>query len=500
MQRMSSRSVAARVALAATLLVSATSAAAQSTFWGSLRAGPHAIGFRVLDTIDVTRSFPSPTGTMEPRPMRLYVWYPARPGSTPRVTWGEISVESDPFSPPPADPNAFARRTYGLEMHAADTAGANARADSMAALPMAARWRARAAAGRFPIVLLTPGLPGAFAVAAELLASHGFVVVGMAERAHGTLASRDHTPNDASMEAEVEDLEFCLGAARGWQSVDARRVGVMGFSTGSLSALAFTFRSRIPSAVVALEGWEGWEPGRKIIEAYRHYDPASFRAPYLLVGKAGDEVAPAFRKTSAFFDSVRSAPRWRVAFDSATHGDFVGLSVENRRTFVRSNEYVLAFFRAQLGVTRPVEWLPAPQEVGIRVESFPTSAPTPGREEFFRLAESEPPAALAKLRELKQRDSAYVAPFTEASLSRLANLARERRPADAALLYEIVTLGYPASARASARLSDAYWNVGRREEAQTIARRVLELLDRDAAVSAEQREALRTRMQARVTP
>ena len=96
--------------------------------------------------------------------------------------------------------------------------------------------------------------------------------------------------------------------------------------------------------------------------------------------------------------------------------------------------------------------------------------------------------------------SASVAPFAEGSLSRLANLTRDRRPADAVTLYEIVTLGYPASARATARLSDAYWNTGRREESRVAARRALDLIDRDAAVPADQRDALRARMQTRATP
>ena len=88
-------------------------------------------------------------------------------------------------------------------------------------------------------------------------------------------------------------------------------------------------------------------------------------------------------------------------------------------------------------------------------------------------------------------------PFTESSLGRLANLARAEHPRDAALLAEIVVVGYPTSARAAARWSDALWNVGRQDDARSAARRALDLIDRDSSLAAEQREPLRTRMQAR---
>ncbi len=469
---------------------------AQSAFWSGLRAGPHPVGFRLLDTVDVTRSFPSAAGAMAPRPVRLYVWYPALPGATgPRVTWGEIIRENYPLHSPPEDPQGFVRRQYVR----ADSAIATARLDSLGTLPMLARRGARAATGPFPVVLLTPAWPGGFLVAAELLASHGFVVIGTAQRSGGTVEALENTPNLTSIDAEVEDLEFTLGAARSWRNADAAKVGVMGFSSGSLSAIAFTFRSRVPSAVISVEGWEGAEAGVPIITGYRHFEPARFTAAFVRIGTAVESPSPAFRKTTAFFDSIRFAPRWRVEVDSALHGDFQGLSLQSREVFKRTNQYVLAFFRANLGTTPSSAWPPTPRTTGITVQTFPMAAADPGREEFFRLAETRPGEALATLRRLRQRDAEAAPPFTEGSLNRLANSTRDRRPSDAAIINEIVTLGYPASARAFARLSDAYWGLGRLDEARVAARQALDRIDRDSALGAEQRDALRTRMQTRAT-
>lgn len=473
---------------------------AQSKFWSGLRAGPHPVGFQVLDTVDVTRSFASATGAMVPRPMRLYVWYPAEPNAAGRLlSWGDIVDESYPLHPPAEDPRGFARRLYGSEIAAADSATAVVQADSIGKLPMLARRGARAAAGRFPVVLLTPAWPGGFLVAAELLASHGFVVIGSAERSGGTVEALENTPNLASIDAEVEDLEFTLGAVRGWRNADAARVGVMGFSTGSLSAIAFSFRSMVPAAVVSVEGWEGTEAGIPIISGYRHFEPARFTAAFARIGTSVESPSPAFRRTTAFFDSIRYARRWRIDFDSASHGDFQGLSLKSRPVFRGANEYLLAFFRAFLGTTRGAEWLPTSQPAGSTVQAFPTATAVLNRDAFFRLVETDPAKALALFRESKQRDPGAPVPFTESSLSRLANLTRDRRPSDAVIINEIVTIGYPGSARPFVRLSDGYWSLGRLDAAREAARQALARIDRDSALTAELRDALRVRMQARAT-
>ena len=47
--------------------------------WGDLEAGPHDVGFRVLEEVDRSRAI-RPRGSSSsahPRPVRVYVWYPA---------------------------------------------------------------------------------------------------------------------------------------------------------------------------------------------------------------------------------------------------------------------------------------------------------------------------------------------------------------------------------------------------------------------------------------
>lgn len=351
---------------------------AQAPSWEGLSPGAHAAGFRIVDTVDVTRSFPTAAGTMGPRPMRLYVWYPAvQSASVRRVIWSELAAEAWAFLPAPADPVGQARRA--LISRASDQA-AIARADSLLARRLNAGWNAPHARGQFPVILIPPGTPTECSISAEFLASHGFVVIGMGRRDRWTVQPAGRRTTLAGIDVEASDLEFALGAARGWRFADASRVGVMGFSASTLSTLSFAFRSRAVDAVVSLEGWEGTVAGEALIRTDPHYDPVAFRAAYLLMGKASDEAAP-FQKTSAFLDSMRHAPRWRIAFDSTGHGDFLFFPALPRpRTFARSNEYALSFFQAQLGTDQPRAWnLPNARD-GVVVTSYPGASDGRGRQ------------------------------------------------------------------------------------------------------------------------
>ncbi len=175
----------------------------------------------------------------------------------------------------------------------------NGAADSLLRLPLFSRRNAVALTGKRPIVLLSPGQPLTMPVTAEYLASHGYLVVGMARKAARTFKSLEFTPNRDAIDAEAGDLAFALDFARGLKTTDAARVGIVGYSSSGLSNLAFAFQSRAPKAVAVFEGWEGWDVGQPLVRDLPGYDPVAFRAAYLLIEKTVAEPQPGFGKTSA---------------------------------------------------------------------------------------------------------------------------------------------------------------------------------------------------------
>jgi hypothetical protein len=406
--------------------------------------GPHRVGYSVLDTVDATRSFPNRNGSMGARPMRLYLWYPAVPTARNRaITLADLFAEGRHMN----DPARVIRMFFG---NAGDTAALYQRADSLVRTPLLARMNAPVARGRFPVVLLAPGPTSAVARTAEILASHGHVVIGSAGADHTTFESLTNTPNDLNTVAASEDLEFALAVARGLPYADAARVGALGFSSSSLPVLAFAFRTRVPRAVVTIEGWESRGIGADAALRSAHFEPAAFKAAYLAIEQTNDWPGDHFRRSTALFDSLRHVPRWRVTFDSAGHGDFLWVETQlpratavTHRTFAMSHRYLVEFMNAQLDVT-PRSFV-IQESAGINVRQFAAEGPRFSIGEFYHLAETQPARARSVVQELKAAGKPL--PFSEASLLRLANLKSAQHPAAALDLVEAVLLGYPGSAR-----------------------------------------------------
>ena len=67
----------------AAALATAAGGWGQSQFWGELKAGKYAVGFRSLYEMDVARSYdadypaPGVKAVKKPRPIFLGIWYPA---------------------------------------------------------------------------------------------------------------------------------------------------------------------------------------------------------------------------------------------------------------------------------------------------------------------------------------------------------------------------------------------------------------------------------------
>jgi len=78
--------------------IAAAAAEAGETVSGSLPAGPYRVGFRMISEQDEARSI-RVTGAktvIRPRPVRVYVWYPASPPAEARpMTFGRYAALAD---------------------------------------------------------------------------------------------------------------------------------------------------------------------------------------------------------------------------------------------------------------------------------------------------------------------------------------------------------------------------------------------------------------------
>jgi dienelactone hydrolase len=287
--------------------------------------GARPVGFRQELLTDPTRRYGwqsrAETQTSRaPRPILMNVWYPAAAPATgaPMTVAGYLQVPGNP-AVEPAFPARLSRHVRQVLL--AETVGVRAPAaqvDALLARPTLARRDAPVAAGTFPVVLYHPGLGGAFAdnlVLAELLASHGHLVVSSAYQPDQQLA----LGIDWDIEGSILDLQFLLAVLRGNSSVDWSRLAVMGHSYGAQAVLAFAMRNGLVDAVVSLDSTiENMSPEhtQQAGFAYHFDDGERLRAPLLL-------FSTEHARNRRFLESLVWSDRTYVSLTGMNHNDFI---------------------------------------------------------------------------------------------------------------------------------------------------------------------------------
>ena len=493
-------------------LAAAPSALAQQTPAAPLDYGPHAVGFRVIEALDSTRSFRpvrdfrgEPAGESA-RPVQISVWYPARsvPGARriPAGAFRLLSHSEIDFSVVLSSEDSARQRDEFLRSGAGfgvDTATAARLWDE----PTPAIRDAPPLPGPHPTVLYTGAAGVNDPLLPAYLASHGFVVASYPANGRMTDGSLEYTPNALTLDTGIDDAGFVHSVLRRTPYADARRLAVASFSGGTLPALLWAMRDMQASAFVSIEGWERYRRGADIVSASVHYDPGRIRVPYLMLERAATEPSPQFARVDDVVGALRYASITRVAFRDAEHGDFLSHAPSppgsgGPTTYATSARTIRLFLQAALardaGAERELQALAPPSaDPFFTIAHTRAIGPVPSEEELYRLAETDPAAAL-----VAYRTAIRVVPgrdlFRESVLTRAAIFASS--PDARVTILEIVADAYPASTAARFQLGQALAEMGRPAEAEAAFRAALELVAHDPALEDAGRAQWRERIQA----
>jgi dienelactone hydrolase len=224
-------------------------------FHFTLPPGPHAVGLKVVDQYDESRTWFPPTDELgkprtgdRARPLQTLIWYPAEKNGARPMTVGDyanLMMTETSFNKP--DPGTG----DGWRKAMKPTLG-----DAMLAV-----LDAPAAPGRYPIVIYAPSF-GAMswenADLCEYLASHGYLVIG--STALGS-AGREMTNDLPGIQAQARDISFLIGYAQSLPNADASEVAVGGFSWGGLANLFAAAHDNRIDALFCLDGSLRYYPG-----------------------------------------------------------------------------------------------------------------------------------------------------------------------------------------------------------------------------------------------
>ena len=259
-------------------LGAAPSPSVSGTRLAGVRLGPHAVGFAVRSTVDPTRHVNAVDAGVR---INLATWYPATRYASMAPAMTALAYHLLPLGT--AD-DADRRRYEEDEItalcswrHVGIVELTREQASQSLHTAGIARRDAPAHEGTWPVVLLMGG-PFYLASTAEMLASHGFVVIAPFRT--------DDQQNDVSAQAfpwylenAVRDAEWAVHVVLSSRRIAPPRLFAMGHGGGGMQALLFTMRNRNVSALVDIDAANFSSRSRARDLAF--YSPRLLRVPYL---------------------------------------------------------------------------------------------------------------------------------------------------------------------------------------------------------------------------
>lgn len=484
---------------------------AQRTAVLGLDAGQHAVGFRLIEEVDAARMVKNAVaGKPQPRPLRIYLWYPAKRAEPPLTFGRYAALANDDVWPPEIGGPLRAKLQYSRRPLARSLSRGDYRA--LLERPMRASANAEPATGPFPLIALGQGLyyesPIVFAAFAEYLAGHGFVVattplVGTSSPLV-KLEAQD-------LDNQVRDLELVVAHAREHAFVDGERLGVLGFDMGGMAGVLLAMRNPDVDAFASLDSGIVFEHESGLPRHSPGYDPAALRIPWLHAAQPRG-LRP--NDSESLFDTARYAERYLLVADGMGHADFTSYALVGNRRDMRGYwpepgavagleghkavaRHVLHFFAAYLSndAASREALSTAPDVTGARMtleHRAAIRAPIDYDELVAEVIAGRGADAVARL-----RAAAATAPdhllLQELYLQRLAqNLLFTWGLADEALpVIELLLERYPESVAGRFLLGEAHVLRGDYPAAIAAYERILEQFPDDAGVKA-QLESLRS--------
>jgi dienelactone hydrolase len=247
------------------------SQARENGFWGRLPAGPFTPGFRLIETSDASRSFPlSGTASSAPRPMRIYVWYPANQSTEARLRLDDyVRMALEDFRPAIL-PVPLVKGVEADNLKALRDSRTGAVRD------------AEAGPGTFPLLIMGQGLyyesPLSHFVLCEFLASHGYVV------ATCPLLGRQYrlvNINVEDVETEVRDMEFVLATVWTLPFSNPGKLGVIGYDLGGMAGLIMCMRNPEVDCFLSLDSGILDTHNSGLPNSHPQYREERFRIPWM---------------------------------------------------------------------------------------------------------------------------------------------------------------------------------------------------------------------------
>jgi len=299
--------------------------------------GPYPVGFKLIAATDPSRSYPAAGGVgMGERPVRVYVWYPAKAAGKNPLTVGDFVRWAAADFGPSARTNSPAEPAPVLPVPLKEGLDAAA-LQAVLARPLNTYRDLPSSEGTFPLVILGQGLyyesPLSHIYLCEYLAGRGYIVatcplVGTQYRLVN-LSAED-------LESQVRDMEFVLAAARAALPGKTGPLGVIGYDLGGMSGLLLTMRHPEIAAFLSMDSGIVTPHFSGLPGSHPSYREESFTVPWMHMTQARFVEMERSEKPSAWLPGRKKfGDTWIVGVPMENHGGFTSYAAFGIRKGIR---------------------------------------------------------------------------------------------------------------------------------------------------------------------
>jgi tetratricopeptide (TPR) repeat protein len=345
------RSIRAMACVFLMLLSTAALGQATQQFQFAEKAGPHAVGLKVVQQYDYSRTWRSAVNELgqpytgeRARPLQTLIWYPAKSGGTAMTVhdYAVLRLTETDFGKKPA-PNEVSPQDEGRK---------ETFKDHMLAVRDAAPDE-----GRFPVVIYAPSFSNTAwenADLCEYLASYGYVVLASPDMGATT---RGMTGDLAGIEAQARDISFLIGYASTLPDTEMSQVAVGGFSWGGISNFFAAARDNRIKALFALDGSLRYFPGLIKQSGYARPDQMKIPLLFFTQGDISLEEQEHQLNDPERMSGHNALNAWThgdlitVHMLGLTHGEFSSMFQRDENFWKGSEKYMKADYTRADGIT-----------------------------------------------------------------------------------------------------------------------------------------------------
>lgn len=293
-----------------------------------LEYGPYPVGFKLIEAVDHTRSYPSGIGSgIQTRPIRVYLWYPASSGEGRALTVNDFILSAAGDFGLPND-----RLPVPLEQGLDKT-----ELGKVLSQPLKSTRDLPLASGTFPLLLFGQGLyyesPLSNVVLCEYLAGRGYIVATCP-----LLGTHYRLVNQSAddLETQVRDLEFVLAEARARTEGKSGRLGIIGYDLGGMAGLVLAMRRPEIEAFLSLDCGILTPHFSGLPASHSSYREEFFAIPWMHMTQARFlETVPGETAPLTLADRKKYGDSWIVAVPAENHGAFTSYATFGIRNAVR---------------------------------------------------------------------------------------------------------------------------------------------------------------------